>query len=993
MCNQRIHRPRFVIYLAVYTTVLVLLAPSFQNMSHAQVLSKKTLRSDTEQASSLIKIERAYATGTISLDQRALYTASALFAPDRLPAEFQGVSDEGCGTPVRSWFFQVWPDLSQSTRRQLEAYGFQPNGALARPKGLDSVRTTTHFQIHYSVAKNDTNAVDTTDANNNGTPDYIDMIMRLLEEVYTTMVDSMKYTVMPPDTVINGKWYYDVYVYKLGKKIYGYVQPEKAVGDNPNSNGRVETNAAYSYMGLRNNYQGFEGDAERNLKVTIAHELFHAFQSGYDVYEKAWLKEATATWVEDELYDEINDNYQYLPKWFDRPWEALDATSEESYKGHWYGSWIFFRYLSEHVGNRDIVRKVWEHSVSYNSKNDDFSINAVSDAISDYNKTFGQVFLDFQLANLLKTMSPYDYEEGENYPDIYRNVVYDSEYEYSTYNMRLSADFYEILLPHSPMAGDKVEITVDKLDSLANFRVQVVSVSGNQVNVTRFNPRTQSTHRIDNLNGLDRLYAVVVNINTKGKKNDYRIRVKRTIALTQIVSGFFVAKNPFSIAAQVGDTLRVLRFDNQYTVTRIVQFKQSPSKDLIAYRTKNDDIVIIYNSKTVKIIPDSNWTVQEIGQMNEIASIEGTTVWLVGGGVYRAFPQGASSFRLKSLGVPGIGNLSYRRDEEKLIADDNIAIWLDAYWTDPGGNSMYHSDFWRAIGDNATRFRQFQTENVVPIVADWTFQDSVLVYVNRNTGRTTPDLVMLDVQSGAEAILDQPNGITRFATARKRVAWSVGESVYLWQNGTTTVVVEGDSLANLLGAYYPWFEMDSSGIAWLKVTSPDGQTLNPTFYFYDFRNQTIYEARFTNFNLYRLPDETRRGDRIILRDGMIYFTAMDLNASVQWPYVYSVDMRRQVPTGITRGPERVPVSFDLKPNYPNPFRDQTTLRIVLPQASPVEIRVYDVLGRLVYSRHMKRLEPGEHRIALKAQNWGSGMYFYRIKVGAAMKSGKMLIVR
>ncbi|MDQ7053996.1 MAG: T9SS type A sorting domain-containing protein [candidate division KSB1 bacterium] len=187
--------------------------------------------------------------------------------------------------------------------------------------------------------------------------------------------------------------------------------------------------------------------------------------------------------------------------------------------------------------------------------------------------------------------------------------------------------------------------------------------------------------------------------------------------------------------------------------------------------------------------------------------------------------------------------------------------------------------------------------------------------------------------------------------------------------------------------------MDSSGIAWLKITSPDGRILNPTFYFYDFNNQTIYEARFTNLNLYRFPDETRRGDRIILRDGMIYFTAMDLNAPVQWPYVYSVDMRRQVPTGITRAPERVPVSFDLKPNYPNPFRDQTTLRMVLPQASPVEIRVYDILGRLVYSRHMKRLGPGEHHIALKAQNWGSGMYFYRIKVGGAMKSGKMLIVR
>ncbi|MDQ7053992.1 MAG: hypothetical protein Q9P14_14315 [candidate division KSB1 bacterium] len=156
MHSRCIHRPRFNTHLAVYTFILVFIAPPFQKMSHTQVLSKETLRSDTEQASSLIKIERAYAKGTITLDQRALYTASALFAPDRLPAEFQGSPDEPCGTPVRSWFFQVWADLSESTRRQMEAYGFQPNGALARPKGLDSVRTTTHFQIHYSVAKKTT---------------------------------------------------------------------------------------------------------------------------------------------------------------------------------------------------------------------------------------------------------------------------------------------------------------------------------------------------------------------------------------------------------------------------------------------------------------------------------------------------------------------------------------------------------------------------------------------------------------------------------------------------------------------------------------------------------------------------------------------------------------------------------------------------------------------------------------------------------------------
>ena len=41
-----------------------------------------------------------------------------------------------------------------------------------------------------------------------------------------------------------------------------------------------------------------------NLQVTAAHEYFHAVQFAYDIGEDAWLMEATATWVEDEVFDD-----------------------------------------------------------------------------------------------------------------------------------------------------------------------------------------------------------------------------------------------------------------------------------------------------------------------------------------------------------------------------------------------------------------------------------------------------------------------------------------------------------------------------------------------------------------------------------------------------------------------------------------------------------------------------------------------------------------
>ena len=48
------------------------------------------------------------------------------------------------------------------------------------------------------------------------------------------------------------------------------------------------------------------------LRVTAAHEFFHAVQFGYDAYEDGWFMEGTAVWMEDEVYDGIDDNHQYL---------------------------------------------------------------------------------------------------------------------------------------------------------------------------------------------------------------------------------------------------------------------------------------------------------------------------------------------------------------------------------------------------------------------------------------------------------------------------------------------------------------------------------------------------------------------------------------------------------------------------------------------------------------------------------------------------------
>ena len=48
------------------------------------------------------------------------------------------------------------------------------------------------------------------------------------------------------------------------------------------------------------------------LQVTLAHEFFHAVQGAYDFFEDAWYAEGTAAWMEDEVFDAVDDNLQYL---------------------------------------------------------------------------------------------------------------------------------------------------------------------------------------------------------------------------------------------------------------------------------------------------------------------------------------------------------------------------------------------------------------------------------------------------------------------------------------------------------------------------------------------------------------------------------------------------------------------------------------------------------------------------------------------------------
>lgn len=69
----------------------------------------------------------------------------------------------------------------------------------------------------------------------------------------------------------------------------------------------------------------------------------------------------------------------------------------------------------------------------------------------------------------------------------------------------------------------------------------------------------------------------------------------------------------------------------------------------------------------------------------------------------------------------------------------------------------------------------------------------------------------------------------------------------------------------------------------------------------------------------------------------------------------------------------------LQAPFPNPFRHQTTLYLDLAKAATVQVRVFDTLGRVVYTATPANLGAGKAQpLNIQATNWADGLYLYQV---------------
>ena len=264
----------------------------------------------------------------ITVDEYILYKTWAVFDPQKLVGTRYALSAEEtkllrkCGTPIILEIREIWNKLSPKTKAQLKWVFLRPTDPGGGTDGnqhlLPQLYGTEHFLIHWTNGADGGLAEDApplTDSDADGTPDYIENLGAIFEYVWNFEISNRGFDMPPNDADLpsndennrNPDDRYDIFVYDMNP--YGYAKPEYLVNETPE-------NDKTSFIAVENDYIGFSGTQLECMQVTAAHEFHHAIQFGYDYEEKGWWMETTSVYMEDEVYPDINDNYQYLYNWF-----------------------------------------------------------------------------------------------------------------------------------------------------------------------------------------------------------------------------------------------------------------------------------------------------------------------------------------------------------------------------------------------------------------------------------------------------------------------------------------------------------------------------------------------------------------------------------------------------------------------------------------------------------------------------------------------------
>lgn len=87
----------------------------------------------------------------------------------------------------------------------------------------------------------------------------------------------------------------------------------------------------------------------------------------------------------------------------------------------------------------------------------------------------------------------------------------------------------------------------------------------------------------------------------------------------------------------------------------------------------------------------------------------------------------------------------------------------------------------------------------------------------------------------------------------------------------------------------------------------------------------------------------------------------------------------------------VPSSFYLSQNYPNPFKDKTSIKYCVPDKALIKLTVLDFDMKILEELENEVKEAGTYEVEFKVNGFKCGTYFYRLEAKGFNKTKEMIL--
>lgn len=308
------------------------------------------------------------------------------------------------------------PALSGERRRRAEAILSRPSersdqfGDYFGREAAGSPICDASFCVHWS--RRAKHRPSPGDSDGNGSPDYAAAVLDAAATSRAVENGALGWRRAKPDGANGARagrgadGQVDIYIRNLGRGLFGYAASD------PGSRGRKRP----GYLVVDNDYAGFDGKPLDLMRVTIAHEYNHILQFAYDSFQDGWLFEATATWIEEYVYPEIDDYLNFLGPFTKRPHRPLAEPDRRA--SRLYGSAMWNHWLASRLGP-GVVRETWAVSAA---------VRPASFAVAAYDRAIGlagghdlsREFAAFAAVSAEWNASPAFPDPG-SYPDMKRS--------------------------------------------------------------------------------------------------------------------------------------------------------------------------------------------------------------------------------------------------------------------------------------------------------------------------------------------------------------------------------------------------------------------------------------------------------------------------------------------------------------------------------------------------------------------------------------------